>query len=1041
MAKAKNTTRIFDILIQGDASSALEAFKKTELAAIKTKLQAGGALVAFGAIAGAASVAAVAGLAAIGNQFDAAYDNIRVNTGASGAELDKLKTVFKDVVRDVPADFGSASDAISGINQRLGLTGRPLREVSDSMLELSRITGTDLNANLQASTRLFGDWGISTDQMVPTMDKLFRASQETGIGFDQLSQLMVQFGSPLRALGLDFDTTAALFSKFEAEGVNIQTAMPGLKFALKDFAAAGKDPAKGLQETIDAIQKAKSPLEAMRIGFETFGQRAGPDMAMAIREGKFELDDLKGVISGGSDTIRKAGEDTMDFSEKFQMLKNEAFVALEPVATRVFDAFGTLLDVLQGPWGPTIGIITGAMIALAAGIKLVTLATNMNPWVALAAALIAVGVVVWKFRDQIINAFQTAFRAVTGAVSAALDWLKANWPMILIILTGPIGIAVAIIMSQWDTIRGVIAAGVNFVLGIVTTVWNAVWAVTSAVWGAIWSVLSGIWNAIVLVVRTYITIAFTVVQTYWNLVWVVTTTIWNLVWGAISGIWNFIVTTITTAINIVFATISGVWNLVYSTTVSVWNTVWGFISGIWENIKSTVSGAVTWVSDNVSRGFTAVKDTALGIFNALKGGVVKVWDLISGAVKKPVNAVIGFINTLLGGLNKVLDLIPGLSKINIPKIPELGAGGTISYKRPLKQLAAGGSLDQLGPFAINKPMAIVGEGNPAHPEFVIPTDPKFRGRALGLLGQLSGALGLDNLEGVPMMAFGGILGDFNPFKAGLDAIKSIGGAIGGAVRKVMTGAFDPVAQGVINSIGSLPDVLHIPKFAAGMANAVWDWVKGGDSGLPVAPPPSAGGGGNTRGAAGTVGYAAAAIAQFRQMFPGMSIGGRAPRANRSDHPAGKALDLMTRDAATASRIISTFMGQAGKKYWIWNRQIASAERGWTTRPYSGPNPHTDHVHLSYYRTGGLVTRPGIVHPGEIVATMADQMAAAKSVRGGRVGGRSSAGVTVILEPGAMVVNAAAGMSESDAARLGTVMERSFSDKLTERQIFTDARIG
>lgn len=100
--------------------------------------------------------------------------------------------------------------------------------------------------------------------------------------------------------------------------------------------------------------------------------------------------------------------------------------------------------------------------------------------------------------------------------------------------------------------------------------------------------------------------------------------------------------------------------------------------------------------------------------------------------------------------------------------------------------------------------------------------------------------------------------------------------------------------------------------------------------------------------AGLVGNAKMAYSQFRQIYPNMTIHGRGSRPGPSDHPIGKALDLMTTQSMIANRIIQVFRTQPGAKYWIWNRQIASAERGWTPRPYNGYSPHTDHVHLSYY---------------------------------------------------------------------------------------------
>jgi hypothetical protein len=334
--------------IQGDFTSI-----NRQVAAFSSRLGKAGKLAAGLGVVGAGAVVLGKQLYDIGVEFDKAYDKIRIGTGKTGKQLKGLQRDFKAVVSGVPADFGDAGDAISEINRRLGLTGKPLRTLSKQFLELSNVTGTDLQGNIQTVTRLFGDWGIKTKQQPATLDKLFRASQATGIEIGKLSDYMVQFGSPLRQMGFDFDTAAAMFSKFEKEGVNLQTAMPGLRMALKNFASEGKDPATALQATITKIKEAGSAAQANTMAFDIFGTRAGPDLAAAIREGRFDFDELIGTIRGGGDTIRKAGKDTRDFAEHWQLFKQRVMVKLEPLASKVFNKLGDSMervgDILTDP--------------------------------------------------------------------------------------------------------------------------------------------------------------------------------------------------------------------------------------------------------------------------------------------------------------------------------------------------------------------------------------------------------------------------------------------------------------------------------------------------------------------------------------------------------------------------------------------------------------------------------------------------------------------------------------------------------------------
>ncbi len=84
-----------------------------------------------------------------------------------------------------------------------------------------------------------------------------------------------------------------------------------------------------------------------------------------------------------------------------------------------------------------------------------------------------------------------------------------------------------------------------------------------------------------------------------------------------------------------------------------------------------------------------------------------------------------------------------------------------------------------------------------------------------------------------------------------------------------------------------------------------------------------------------------------------SVGGYREKGSvpGSDHPKGKALDFMTykdmkKGTALANDIIKNYKAW-NVKYVIWNKHIWSPEQGW--RKYSGPSPHTDHVHVSFLK--------------------------------------------------------------------------------------------
>jgi len=454
--------------------------------------KAGGLKMGAAIAAGVAATVAAVGIAGkiafdIGSQFDNAADTIRVGTGATGAALEALKEDFNAVVADVPADFASAGMAIADLNTRLGLTGKPLQDMAGQLLELSRITGTDLTSNLEASTRVFGDWGVASEDMGGGLDKLFRASQATGISFDALSRQMVQYGAPLRELGFSFEESAAMLGKFEKEGVNAELVLGGLKQGLGRLAKAGKDPRAELDALQKSINEAGLTAENKQKVFEMFGARAGIDMAKALEEGRFEFGELVSAISDGSDTIMAAGADTMDFAESWQLLKNNLMLLVEGPASKVFkwvsDIAASLTPLVQG---------LGSADSAIAGFG-----EKFEPLISAFENLMAV-VGPWAkefYEDTIKPALEGAREEFTKladevipTVEVIIDFIRENWPAIrdaiepvmkgivqmvggiLRVLAGIIRTVMAVIRGDWsgawDGIKGIVAGVWQFIKGL-----------------------------------------------------------------------------------------------------------------------------------------------------------------------------------------------------------------------------------------------------------------------------------------------------------------------------------------------------------------------------------------------------------------------------------------------------------------------------------------------------------------------------------------------------------------------------------------------
>lgn len=404
--------------------------------------------------AGGAAIAA-------GISMDNAADKIRIGTGATGDALAGLKDSFDSVFTTVPASAADVATAIADLNTRTGATGPVLEGLATQLLNIARLNETQVGPLIAATTRVFGDWSVATEHQSSTLDYLFKVSQSTGIGVDSLSQRLVQFGAPLRQMGFDLDTSAALLGKFEKEGVNTELVLGSLRIALTKMAKEGVTDAKaGLESVIASIKGAGSAGEANALALQVFGARAGPDMAAAIREGRFEIGEFVSSLQASNETVAKAAAETDGFQEQLILLKNKVTEAAEPIGTRLLVALESAMPAIVSAIGAvasaaewfgnlpepvqTAAIAAGALVA-ALGPVLLTVGAIIKP-IAAVVGLIggAAGLVVALKAAAVVG---LAVGTVFGA------WKLAEWFFSLPHIKAGLDLVVDSLKTFWSWIQ------------------------------------------------------------------------------------------------------------------------------------------------------------------------------------------------------------------------------------------------------------------------------------------------------------------------------------------------------------------------------------------------------------------------------------------------------------------------------------------------------------------------------------------------------------------------------------------------------------
>ena len=117
--------------------------------------------------------------------------------------------------------------------------------------------------------------------------------------------------------------------------------------------------------------------------------------------------------------------------------------------------------------GATIAQVIAAAATRAWGLAMMAL-----PWVALAAAVVAVAVLIIKYHTQIWAFMQRVWHDILAVIMTAWNWVAKNWPLLLGIMTGPVGLAVVFIVRHWTTMTHAIAALFDIAKERIRVIWD-----------------------------------------------------------------------------------------------------------------------------------------------------------------------------------------------------------------------------------------------------------------------------------------------------------------------------------------------------------------------------------------------------------------------------------------------------------------------------------------------------------------------------------------------------------------------------------------
>lgn len=324
-----------------------------------------GAVAAGGlALVGTAAVAAGAELYKIGELWDGVADGITFKTGLIGEQLDAVKESVKNVAADTAASIGDIANVQAALLKGFKLPpGAGLEQLTQQIAQYNAAAQENGAAPLNITEFIKAMKQMNMDGDVPAMSKmlddLYKVTQNTSIPMNDLVNQLKLLGPAASQFNIPVTGLVQILAAMDSAGVDSKNALIGLRTAWKNV-ADDPNPGTALRNKISEIrslllstsQDAQTAGEKMATEF--FGNKAGPQLAQAIRDGNLELDNFNTKATETGLTIQQMTDNTSDFSQEWTKFKNFLTTDLEPVATGVFSALNSQLSIYTSSLRSTI---------------------------------------------------------------------------------------------------------------------------------------------------------------------------------------------------------------------------------------------------------------------------------------------------------------------------------------------------------------------------------------------------------------------------------------------------------------------------------------------------------------------------------------------------------------------------------------------------------------------------------------------------------------------------------------------------------------
>lgn len=272
-------------------------------------------------------------------EFSKAVSELSAITGASGDDLDYLKTKAKEL----GAQYGLSATQIVTAMKLVG-SAKPelldnvqaLSQVTEGVLTLSKASGMELGDTTKSLTTIMNQFGLSAVETDRAINVLAAGSKYGAVEVDYLGEAIVKVGTVAKSAGLSIETTTAAMELFGEKGIRAEIAGTGFKSVLVELQKDTKNYTNGVFDLNKAIDNNQSI--------------AGNNIALTEKFGK-EYFNLAQILFQNKERFKELGEQvtgTNTAMEQYLIATDNLSGDIDKL-TSSWDAFMLSLEDGQGP--------------------------------------------------------------------------------------------------------------------------------------------------------------------------------------------------------------------------------------------------------------------------------------------------------------------------------------------------------------------------------------------------------------------------------------------------------------------------------------------------------------------------------------------------------------------------------------------------------------------------------------------------------------------------------------------------------------------